>query len=165
MRTLDQYLREYGKTHRNPANQRIHFICVPAIFITSLALGWLLNLELLGVQTSWAPWVNASSVVGLLILAVFYSRLGLRAALWMTGWFAVAVGFILAVQASPLPLWAVAAAIWMAAWIAQLVGHNIEGAKPSFLDDLVFLLIGPLFVLEEFGVDLHGRRAASSTSH
>ena len=38
-------------------------------------------------------------------------------------------------------------AIFVLAWIGQFIGHKIEGKKPSFLDDLRFLLIGPLFVL------------------
>jgi uncharacterized membrane protein YGL010W len=38
-------------------------------------------------------------------------------------------------------------AIFVAAWIAQFVGHNIEGKKPSFLEDIQYLWIGPLFVL------------------
>jgi uncharacterized membrane protein YGL010W len=38
-------------------------------------------------------------------------------------------------------------AIFVVAWIGQFIGHKIEGKKPSFLDDLRFLLIGPLFVL------------------
>ena len=38
-------------------------------------------------------------------------------------------------------------AIVVLAWVGQFVGHQIEGRKPSFLDDLRFLLIGPLFVL------------------
>ncbi|HXG27873.1 MAG TPA: Mpo1-like protein [Nevskiales bacterium] len=63
-----------------------------------------------------------------------------------------------ALEASPLPLWAVAGGLWPAAWFVQLVGHNIEGAKPSFFDELVFLLIGPLFVLEELGVRLQPRK-------
>lgn len=154
MLSLKQYLTEYGKTHRNPANQRIHFVCVPAIFASSLALGWLLSLELLGVDAPWARWVNAATVGGALILAFFYARLGWRASLLMIAWFAVSVALILAVEASPAPLWLVAAAVWIGAWLVQLVGHNIEGAKPSFIDDLVFLLIGPLFVMEEFGVPL-----------
>lgn len=154
MLSLKQYLIEYGKTHRNPTNQIIHFICVPAIFASTLALGWLLNLQLLGVEAPWARWVNAATVGGALILLFFYSRLGWRASGLMIVWFLVSVALILAVEASPLPLWAVAAAVWIAAWLVQLVGHNIEGAKPSFIDDLVFLLIGPLFVMEEFGAPL-----------
>jgi uncharacterized membrane protein YGL010W len=55
-------------------------------------------------------------------------------------------------------LWAVAGAVWIAAWVVQLVGHNIEGAKPSFFDDLVFLLIGPLFVLDELGLRMVPRQ-------
>jgi uncharacterized membrane protein YGL010W len=159
MRTLDEFLTEYGKTHRNPVNQKIHFVCVPAIFISTLALGWLLNLGLLGVAGPAGYWVNASTVAGTLILLFFYLRLGLRPALWMVAWFAVSVACILAVEASPLPLWAVAGGVWLAAWLVQLVGHNIEGAKPSFFDDLVFLLIGPLFVLDELGVRLQPRKS------
>jgi uncharacterized membrane protein YGL010W len=38
-------------------------------------------------------------------------------------------------------------AIFVLAWIGQFIGHKIEGKKPSFFDDVRFLLIGPLFVL------------------
>lgn len=158
MMTLKQYLTEYGKTHRNPTNQWIHFVCVPAIFVSTLALGWLVSLELFGVEAPWARWMNLTTVGGALIYLFFYARLGARVMLAMALYSAAALAIILAIEASPLPLWAVAAGVWIAAWIVQLIGHNIEGAKPSFFDDLVFLLIGPLFVLEEFGVRLEASR-------
>ena len=41
----------------------------------------------------------------------------------------------------------VSIAVFVVAWIGQFIGHKIEGKKPSFFDDLRFLLIGPLFVL------------------
>jgi uncharacterized membrane protein YGL010W len=41
-------------------------------------------------------------------------------------------------------------AVFVLAWIGQFIGHHIEGKKPSFFDDLRFLLIGPLFVLSFF---------------
>ena len=37
--------------------------------------------------------------------------------------------------------------VFVLAWIGQFIGHHIEGKKPSFFEDLRFLLIGPLFVL------------------
>jgi uncharacterized membrane protein YGL010W len=37
--------------------------------------------------------------------------------------------------------------VFVLAWIGQFIGHKIEGKKPSFFDDLRYLLIGPLFVL------------------
>src|SRR5262249_2722390 len=40
-------------------------------------------------------------------------------------------------------------AVFVAAWIAQFVGHSIEGRKPSFFEDLQFLLIGPLWLLAD----------------
>ena len=39
----------------------------------------------------------------------------------------------------------------VAAWAAQFYGHKVEGAKPSFAEDMLFLLIGPLFVVDELG--------------
>lgn len=37
--------------------------------------------------------------------------------------------------------------VFVVAWIAQFIGHKFEGRKPSFLTDLVYLLIGPAWVL------------------
>ena len=37
--------------------------------------------------------------------------------------------------------------IFIVAWIGQFIGHKIEGAKPSFLDDIKFLLIGPAWLI------------------
>jgi uncharacterized membrane protein YGL010W len=47
-------------------------------------------------------------------------------------------------QSQVLPI---SVAVFVVAWIGQFIGHKIEGKKPSFFDDLRFLLIGPLFVL------------------
>ena len=44
-------------------------------------------------------------------------------------------------------VWQISLAIFVVAWIGQFIGHKIEGKKPSFFDDVRFLLIGPLFVL------------------
>ena len=37
--------------------------------------------------------------------------------------------------------------MFVIAWIGQFLGHQIEGAKPSFLEDIQFLLIGPAWLL------------------
>jgi len=44
--------------------------------------------------------------------------------------------------------------VWIAAWALQVYGHKVEGKKPSFVEDLVFLLIGPIFVSIEFAAKL-----------
>lgn len=157
MRSISEFLNEYGKTHRHPSNQRIHFLCVPVILISTLAFGWPLSLAMVGHTASWAPYVNVTTVASALLLLAFYARLGWRVVAAMAVFLAVSIAVIMAVEASALPLVMTAAVAWIAAWVLQLVGHNIEGAKPSFVDDLVFLLIGPLFVLEEWGVPLRAK--------
>ena len=41
--------------------------------------------------------------------------------------------------------------VFVVTWIGQFVGHKIEGKKPSFFEDLQFLLIGPAWVVKNFG--------------
>ncbi|HEV2213402.1 MAG TPA: Mpo1-like protein, partial [Gammaproteobacteria bacterium] len=31
MRTIQSWLDEYGESHRNPVNKKIHWVCVPLI--------------------------------------------------------------------------------------------------------------------------------------
>jgi uncharacterized membrane protein YGL010W len=130
-RTIDMLLARYADSHRHPANERIHFVCVPAIVFTLLGLLWSIH-----------PLVAAGACAAALC---YYLRLSRPFAL---GMLALALAMLGVLAALPprvvLPL---SLAVFVAAWIGQFVGHRIEGKKPSFLDDLRFLLIGPLFVL------------------
>uniref|UniRef100_UPI0011128825 Mpo1-like protein n=1 Tax=Pararhodobacter sp. CCB-MM2 TaxID=1786003 RepID=UPI0011128825 len=40
--------------------------------------------------------------------------------------------------------------LFVVGWIIQFVGHYYEGRKPAFVDDLVGLVVGPLFVVAEW---------------
>jgi uncharacterized membrane protein YGL010W len=54
------------------------------------------------------------------------------------------------------PLWQASIIAFVAAWVGQFYGHKIEGAKPSFLDDIKFLMIGPAwlmsFIYQKLGI-------------
>ena len=39
--------------------------------------------------------------------------------------------------------------LFVGGWIIQFVGHAFEGKKPAFVDDLIGLIIGPLFIVVE----------------
>jgi uncharacterized membrane protein YGL010W len=39
--------------------------------------------------------------------------------------------------------------VFVLAWIGQFIGHKIEGKKPSFIKDIQFLLIGPIWLLSD----------------
>ena len=44
-------------------------------------------------------------------------------------------------------IWKLSLFIFVLSWIGQFIGHKIEGKKPSFFEDLQFLLIGPAWLL------------------
>jgi len=130
-RAIDVLLARYGESHRNPVNELIHIVCIPAIVFSLLGILWALH-----------------PAVALLVVAAalaYYVTLSRTFALGM-GVMAGAMLLVLALlpDGTVLPT---AIGVFVAAWLGQFVGHHIEGKKPSFFDDLRFLLIGPLFVL------------------
>ncbi|HZW13280.1 MAG TPA: Mpo1-like protein [Noviherbaspirillum sp.] len=130
-RQVDVLLAKYAESHLNPTNELIHIVCIPAIVFSFLGLLWALHpLAALGLT---------------LASLVYYFRLSVPFAfgmLLMSG----AMLWILSVLPQDEVL-AVSLVVFVIAWIGQFIGHKIEGKKPSFFDDLRFLLIGPLFVL------------------
>nr|WP_315402063.1 DUF962 domain-containing protein [uncultured Duganella sp.] len=130
-RTIDLLLAQYGESHLNPTNEVIHFVCVPVIVFTLLGLVWALH-----------PLAAVAVAVASL---VYYYTLSKPFALGMLLMAAAMLAVLAALpQQAVLPL---SLAVFVLAWIGQFIGHKIEGKKPSFFDDLRFLLIGPLFVL------------------
>jgi uncharacterized membrane protein YGL010W len=150
MRTQKQFLDSYAESHQNPLNQVIHVVCVPVIFFATLGLLWAVPVgRWLGLSPELAPWINLATLGAVGGLA-FYARMSALSLFAMTVWFALSVAGIVGIKAVGLPLVWTCAALWAIAWAVQFYGHEVEGAKPSFLDDMVFLLIGPLYVMDKF---------------
>ena len=146
MKTIEQWFHLYQQSHRNPVNKGIHYLCVPVIFYATLGIldavsqPNFLNLSVLSLPVSLG-WVLV--VLG----GVFYLSLCSIVALLGT---LCAVLCMLSFLLFPMTyqLW-VCTGLFVVAWVLQLIGHKIEGRKPSFLNDLLFLLIGPLWILQE----------------
>lgn len=149
MRSLQQFLDEYRKSHLNPVNIAIHVVCVPVIFFATLGLLWALPVgQWLGLGADIASWVNGATLFAVPSM-LFYARMSLGSVVAMAAWFALSVAGILAIESAGASLLWICGALWVLAWAVQFYGHEVEGAKPSFADDLVFLLIGPLFIMEK----------------
>jgi uncharacterized membrane protein YGL010W len=144
MRTANQWLDEYGESHRNPVNKLLHWICVPPILLSALGLLW--SLPVPDAFKVLSPWLNWATLAGATAI-IYYLRLSSV----LAG--GIALGFVamflaLAWLATlPWPLWRTCVAIFVVAWIGQFVGHAFEGKQPSFFKDLQFLLIGPLWLV------------------
>ena len=52
-------------------------------------------------------------------------------------------GALYYIHTNALPMMTISVTIFVLAWIGQFIGHKIEGKKPSFFEDLRFLLVGP----------------------
>jgi len=143
MRTVGEWLDEYGVSHRNPLNERLHFICVPAIVLSIIGL-----LSAVPTPSGWSdyPWLNWASLTALAALA-YYIALSRVLAVGILAAFLVMFLIVHFLAALAWPLWATSVAIFVVAWIGQFIGHHAEGKRPSFFKDLQFLLIGPLWLL------------------
>ena len=145
MQQLDQLLDEYASSHRNPTNKMFHWLCVPPIVWSVIALLWSLPfpsaLQSDAVPVNWAT-------VALVLAQVYYFRLSVRLGTGIL-MFNVLLLWVTSVidLAAPWPLWQIAIAVFVVAWIGQFIGHVYEGKRPSFFKDLQFLLIGPAWLM------------------
>lgn len=151
MKTPQQYFDEYAVSHQNKTNQLIHYVCVPLIFFS--VIGLLMSIPTTILENTFGLYnpllENWAIVVGIL-LSLFYLRLGF--------WYFTEMLFVILLcivgnfwLSNNVNLLYASIFIFVAAWIAQFYGHKVEGVKPSFLKDLQFLLIGPLWVIQKLG--------------
>ena len=138
-RQVDRLLAHYGESHQNPCNELIHFIAIPLIM-----------LSLVGMLFALHPYAAYAFVAASML---YYARLSIVFLLAMVLWSLVTFALVFAM--GPW-VWQMSIAVFVGAWVMQFIGHKIEGKKPSFLDDLKFLLIGPIwlihFIFKKLGI-------------
>lgn len=147
MRKIDALLEEYGASHKNPTNKIVHWICVPLIFWSVVALLYSIPNSTLTYALG-VGYFNNWAVIGLALVLIYYITLSFPLALGMLLFSSLCVMVARwADQFEFLPLWAIALIVFFVAWVGQFWGHKVEGKKPSFLKDLQFLLIGPAWLM------------------
>jgi uncharacterized membrane protein YGL010W len=148
-RSATELLQQYAEYHRDRRNIATHFVGVPMIVFGVGAL--LARPEFMLGERAWTPgWIVLVLAVGwyvsrglftlglvtsLAVGALVFAAHGLTQGLSTWAWLAWALGF------------------FGLGWVIQFVGHWYEGRKPAFADDLVGLLVAPMFVtLEAFAL-------------
>jgi uncharacterized membrane protein YGL010W len=153
MRTLTDQLSQYAAYHRDKRNIATHFIGIPLIVLAIAAL------------LSRPAWPVLSGTFMLTPAYVLFALATLYY-LWLDVPLGIAMGIVSALSAA-FGHWAASqvTSIWLAigiglfviGWVFQFIGHvRYEHRKPAFVDDIIGLLIGPLFILVElmFGLGL-----------
>ena len=146
--TIQDWFDKYGESHQNPINKAIHWICVPSIFFSLIAL---LSLVPLNFGSQLIPiYLQEQMHLGSFLILfglVFFFRLSIPIALGMLLISILILRGVTALHNLDLNVLQFSLTLFIVAWVGQFIGHKIEGAKPSFFDDLKFLLIGPAWLL------------------
>jgi uncharacterized membrane protein YGL010W len=143
MKSIDQWLSEYGESHQNPTNKKVHFVCVPVIFFTVVGLLYCIKLPF-----SFAEGYPVTMAhIALLFTAIYYSLLSIPLAIGMVLYGGICLLLCKVIDTAPYQLLLVSIGLFVLAWIAQFWGHKVEGKKPSFLKDLQYLMIGPAWIM------------------
>ena len=148
MKPISAWFDEYGQSHKNQTNKLIHWICVPLIFFSIVALLGAIPADFLKEPFSPAlrPYIHFGTLL-ILFGLFFYIRLSLPMAIGIFLFSLLCLQGVIWLQMLTLPLWLSSVIIFAGAWIGQFIGHKIEGKKPSFFKDIQFLLIGPAWLL------------------
>ncbi len=144
-RPINRFLGNYSEDHRNDTNQIIHWICVPIIVWSVVAALWVIPVPSMIARTGlWAGLAAVAAVA-------FYLRLSRPLGLAMLVFFVALMAlthWLYGLLGATTLLWTAIGA-FVIAWVAQFIGHEFEGKRPSFLTDLTYLLIGPLWLMSK----------------
>ena len=147
MKPVQSWLDEYAESHQNPVNIKIHWICVPLIMIS--IIGLLANIPLNFKILSALPQYNHVGILLIFFGCIYYYFLSTTLLLGMIPISLVMLFCVQILASLNYPLWLTSLIIFIVSWTGQFYGHKIEGKKPSFLKDIQFLMIGPLWLLSK----------------
>lgn len=147
MRKIEYLLTTYGESHQNTTNKLIHWFCIPAILFSLVGLLMLIPVPFFDSSSVWINW----GTIIMILATIYYLSISPL----------LALGFVLVFGAlvygniwlnefckwNGLRTWIVLLSVFVIAWIGQFIGHKIEGKKPSFFQDLQYLLVGPAWLL------------------
>ncbi len=132
--TKDQLYADYAGYHQDIRNRRAHAVGIPLIVLGLLGLFHACPIRI--------GYVDLAVLTAIAVL-LYYVSLDVRGALISAVAFAVLYGVAMRMT------WELSVGAFILGWVFQLVGHRFEGNKPKFLENLVYLLIGPLYFFQE----------------
>lgn len=130
--TKTELFAEYASYHSDRRNIVCHSFGIPLIVLGIMGLAHLVRIGPVDLAV-----VAAAGVL------IYYAAIDPRGALLSL--IAFAILYVIAVR---LP-WQANLGAFVLGWGFQFLGHKLEGTKPKFLENLVYLLIGPLYFFQE----------------
>ena len=144
MRTATELLTQYAEYHRDRRNIVSHFVGVPMIVF---GVGVLLARPAveaggLSLTPAWAVFA--------VTCAWYLTRGNAVLGVAVSGAVALLLWLGQQVAGGSLSVWlAWGAGFFAVGWLIQFIGHWYEGRKPAFVDDIVGLVVAPMFIVAE----------------
>jgi len=144
-RSMHDWLESYSQDHQHPTNRLLHWICVPLIVWSVLALLWTIPVP----ATLLRP--GAWAVFAIVLAFAWYwkrsHRLGAALLVALAIFALICAGVF--ERLGPMSMRWLAVCVFVAAWLGQFIGHVFEGRRPSFFTDLAYLLVGPAWLMDK----------------
>jgi len=138
MQTVANQFADYASYHRTSGNKLFHRIGIPLIMLS--LLGMLARVVFL----RNGLWQLDAAVILIVLTQIYYLRLEWRLGLAML---LASVAFYGIGRA--LPFWSLIV-LFVSGWVLQFIGHGVyEKKQPAFTRNLIHLLIGPLWILND----------------
>ena len=138
MRAIEHHFADYASHHQTAGNKFFHRLGIPMIMLT--LIGMLARVELFpagGVVVDAAMILIALSTIYYLILEwrLAIAMLGISIGCWFLG--------------RAMPMW-LNVSLFVLGWIFQFIGHSVyEKKQPAFFRNVVHLMVGPLWILND----------------
>ena len=143
-KTVYEWLNEYGESHQSIVNELIHWVCVPLIIFSILSLIWIIPtpnyFDNSFILINWC-------VLFVVVSSFYYLLLSLKLSLTIIPFAFFLIYIIYLLDKFNLPLLEISIVVFIIAWAGQFIGHIIEGKRPSFIQDIQFLMIGPIWLI------------------
>ncbi|WP_411369203.1 Mpo1 family 2-hydroxy fatty acid dioxygenase [Pseudidiomarina salilacus] len=143
MKTITDHLAGYAAYHRDRRNIATHLVGIPMIVIA---------IQILLSRPLWemGAWFITPALVVAILASVFYLALDRPLGILMAVLLALTVLLGNQVAALSTTVWlSWGIGLFVVGWVFQFIGHYFEGKKPAFVDDIMGLAVGPLFVVTE----------------
>ncbi|WP_411360201.1 MULTISPECIES: DUF962 domain-containing protein [unclassified Pseudidiomarina] len=143
MKTITDHLAGYAAYHRDRRNIATHLVGIPMIVIA---------IQILLSRPLWemGAWFITPALVVAILASVFYLALDRPLGILMAVLLALTVLLGNQVAALSTTVWlSWGIGLFVVGWVFQFIGHYFEGKKPAFVDDIMGLAVGPLFVVAE----------------
>lgn len=151
-RQIDRLFANYATYHQHPTNRLLHWIFIPLLLFSIIGLATAIpfpHLAFLGKYNMFINWFS------FLLAGSIYYYLRLSPLLSYLMLFTLAILFFFIVQLEYVEqgggpaLWEVSLSLFVISWAGKFIGYKIEGKMPSFSDSLIFLWIGPIWLIHK----------------